>query len=76
MRNLFLITLVSGLSACNALAPVERPLNSCSLTDSAKQSGGVLPNDVKEFNQCSYSCPNGQTKTNTQFGACAIFISQ
>lgn len=76
MRNLLLITLVSSLSACHPLAPVEQPLNSCSLTDSAKQSGGILPSDVQEFNQCSYSCPNGQTKTNTQFGACAIFISQ
>ena len=75
MRDLVVIISVMTLSACHALAPAERPFSSCSLYDSAKQSRGVLPNTVKEFNQCTYSCPNGKLKANTQFGDCAIFVS-
>ena len=75
MRFLGIIFTVVLIVACQALAPVDAPINSCHLIESAKQSGGMLPGDMQEFNQCDYHCPNGQTKTRTQFGYCAPFIS-
>ena len=74
MLRTWIVPIVIITSACQSLAPIEQPINSCSLVSSAKQSGGLMPNDVQEFNQCTYRCPNGQTKTNTQFAACAMFI--
>ena len=62
------------LAACQALAPVDSPINSCRLIESATQSGGMFPGDMQEYSQCEYLCPNGQTKTHTQFGSCSPFI--
>ena len=74
MKYLPIIFVSFILSACEALAPVPAPINSCRLVDSAKQSGGMMPKNMEEFNQCEYLCPNGQTVTRTEFGACSRYV--
>jgi len=33
-----------------------------------------MPQEIEEFSQCEYHCPDGQIKLRTQFGQCAAFI--
>jgi hypothetical protein len=74
MLRLVSVFILLTQSACQYLAPVDAPINSCHLVNSSPQSGGLMPQEIEEFSQCEYRCPDGQIKLRTQFGQCAAFI--